>query len=158
MKLGLSAALLGALVPALAVARGDGIEIQNAWSRPAMQGRTGVVYLTIVDHGAADRLTGIASPVADKAELHESFSEGGVSKMRPVASLSLEQGKPIVLAPSGYHLMLVGLKRPLNQGEAFPVTLTFAHAGQVTVQVPVQRSAAAMPMHMHGDGMSGTKP
>lgn len=159
-KLGLSVSLLCALVlaPGFALAQGDRIEIENAWSRTAMQGRTGVVYLTIVDRGAADRLTGVSSPVADKAELHQSFSEGGVSKMRPVEALTLEQGKPVVLAPNGSHIMLVGLKRPLNQGDAFPVTLTFAHAGQVTVQVAVQRPGAAMPMHMHGDGMSPAKP
>ena len=157
MKLGLPVSLLCALVLArgFALAQGDRIEIENAWSRTAMQGRTGVVYLTIVDRGAADRLTGVSSPVADKAELHQSFSEGGVSKMRPVASLAVDKDKPVVLAPGGYHIMLMDLKRPLNQGDAFPVTLSFANTGQVTVQVAVQRPGAAMPMH--GSGMPGTK-
>ncbi len=162
MKLRLTGLLLSALVlaPAIALAQGDGIQIENAWSRAAIQGRTGVVYLTIVDHGAADRLTGVSSPVAQRAQLHESFSEAGVSKMRPVPSLELDQGKPVVLAPGGYHIMLMDLKRPLNQGDTFPVTLTFANAGQVTVQVAVQGAGAAMPMHMpmHGNGMPGTKP
>jgi periplasmic copper chaperone A len=156
MKLPLSALLLIMLVvaPAITTAQGNAIQIENAWSRAAMQGRIGVVYLTISDHGAADRLTGVSSPVAEKAELHESFSEGGVSKMRPVASLAVDKDKPVVLAPGGYHIMLIDLKRPLNQGDAFPVTLTFANAGQVTVQVAVQRPGAAMPMH--GNGMPGT--
>jgi copper(I)-binding protein len=157
MKLPLSGLLSSMLVlaPAIATAQGDGIQIENAWSRAAMQGRIGVVYLTIVDHGAADKLTGISSPVAEKAELHESFSEGGVSKMRPVASLAVDKDKPVVLAPGGYHIMLMDLKRPLNQGDAFPITLSFANTGQVTVQVAVQRPGAAMPMH--GSGMPGTK-
>src|SRR5690242_11476976 len=101
-----------ALAPMTSLAQGNGIQIDNAWSRAAMQGRTGVVYLTIVNHGAADHLTSVSSPVTDKAELHESFSEGGMSKMRPVASLALDPGKPIVLAPGGYHIMLMDLKRP----------------------------------------------
>jgi copper(I)-binding protein len=154
--------LLSALVlaPVVSLAQSDGIQIENAWSRAAMQGRIGVVYLTIVDQGAADHLTGVSSPVTDKAELHESFSEAGVSKMRPVASLALDQGKRIVLAPGGSHIMLMDLKRPLNQGDTFPVTLTFAKAGQVTVQVTVQKAGAVMPMHMpmHGDRMPGMKP
>jgi copper(I)-binding protein len=154
--------LLSALVlaPALSLAQADSIRIEDAWSRAALQGRIGVVYLTIVDHGAADRLIGISSPVAAKAELHESFSEGGVSKMRPVPSLALDKGKSVTLAPGGYHIMLMDLKRPLNQGDEFPVTLTFANAGPVTVQVAVQKPGAAMPMHMpmHSNGMPGTKP
>jgi copper(I)-binding protein len=152
LKYGRLGVLLSALMalPGIALAAQDRIEVEKAWSRAAMQGRVGVVYLTIVDHGAADRLTGVASPVAEKAELHESFSEGGVAKMRPVASLVVEQAKPVVLAPGGYHIMLIGLKQPLKQGDVFPITLSFANAGQLTAQVTVEQpgATATMPMHM----------
>ena len=70
------------VVPIVAMAQQDGIRVENAWSRVAMQGGTGVVYLTITDSGAPDRLMSIAAPVAAKAELHESFTEHGVAKMR----------------------------------------------------------------------------
>ena len=43
-------------VPIMAMAQQDGIRVENAWSRVAMQGGTGVVYLTITDSGAPDRL------------------------------------------------------------------------------------------------------
>jgi copper(I)-binding protein len=152
MKRGYRGLLLSALMalPAVGLAAQDAIEVEKAWSRAAMQGRVGVVYLTIVDHGAADRLTGVSSPVSEKAELHESFNEGGVAKMRPVTSLVVEQAKPVVLAPGGYHIMLIGLKQPLKQGDVFPITLSFANAGQLTAQVTVEQPGAttSMPMHM----------
>ena len=156
--------LLSALValPAIVLAAQDQIEVERAWSRPAMQGRVGVAYLTIVDHGAADRLTGVSSPVAEKAELHESFTEGGVAKMRPVASLAVEQSKPVVLAPGGYHIMLIGLRQPLKQGDVFPVTLNFVNAGQVTAQVSVGQPGTAtttpMDMPMHQGSAPGKQP
>jgi periplasmic copper chaperone A len=152
--------LLGVLIaiPAMALAGQNGIEVEKAWSRAAMQGRVGVVYLTITDHGAADRLTGVSSPVAEKAELHESLSEGGVAKMRPVTSLPVEQAKPVVLAPGGYHIMLMGLKQPLKQGDVFPITLSFANAGQVTAQVTVEPPGATMPMPMHTGSTPGKQP
>ena len=148
--------LLSALmaIPAVTMAEQAGIEVEKAWSRAAMQGHVGVVYLTIVDHGAADRLTAVSSPVADRAEVHESFSEGGVAKMRPVASLAVEQEKPIVLAPGGYHVMLMGLKQPLKQGDTFPVTLNFANAGQVTARVTVEAPGASNTMSMPGHVVS----
>lgn len=151
--------LLSALmaVPAFALAGQDCIEVDKAWSRAAMQGRVGVVYLTIVDNGAADKLTGVSSPVAAKAELHESFSEGGVAKMRSVTSLAVEPAKPVVLAPGGYHIMLMGLKQPLKQGDAFPITLSFANAGQVTAQVTVAAPGATT-MPMHTGSMPGKQP
>ncbi len=144
----LSAVLIAA--SPIALAQQNSIQVEHAWSRAAMPGHTGVVYLTIVDNGAPDRLTGIASPVAAKAELHESFTEGGVAKMRPVKALQIEQSKPLVLAPGGYHIMLMDLKQGLKQGDAFPITLSFEKAGDVTAQVIVQGPGGNMPMHNNG--------
>ena len=144
-------------VPAIALAQQNGIQIENAWSRAAMAGRTGVVYLTITDSGAPDRLTGVASPVAAQSGLHESFTDHGVAKMRDVAALPVEPGKPVALAPGGYHIMLTGLKQPLKEGDTFPVTLSFDKAGQVTATVTVQKPGGSMMGHdaMGGMNMQG---
>jgi copper(I)-binding protein len=143
------AALL-ALLPIAAFAQTNGITIENAWSRPALAGRAGVVYLTVKDSGQPDSLTGASSPVAARAELHESFTENGVSKMRPAGPVQIEPGKSVRLTPGGMHIMLMGLKEPLKAGETFPVTLTFAKAGEVTTNAKVEKPGAAqhnMPHH-----------
>jgi copper(I)-binding protein len=122
------------------------IRLFHAWSRPAMLGHEGVVYLTITDTGQADTLTGASTPVAAMAGLHESINDNGVMKMRPVASLPIAPGKAVTLAPGGYHIMLMDLKQPLTEGETFPITLSFAKAGQVTATARVAKAgAAAMP-------------
>jgi copper(I)-binding protein len=95
--------------------------------------------------------------------LHESFTDHGVAKMRDVPALSVEPGKPVVLAPGGYHLMLMGLKQALKEGDTFPVTLSFEKAGQVTAMVKVQKSGTNVMGHdamgggmdMHGMPMPG---
>ena len=121
----------------------NGIAISDAWSRAAMSGRTGVVYLTITDTGAPDRLTGANSPVATTASLHESFDDHGIMKMRPVPELPVQPGVSVTLAPGGYHIMLEGLKQALQPGQTFPVTLTFANAGPVTATATVQKAGTA---------------
>ena len=141
------------VVPIVAMAQQDGIRVENAWSRVAMQGGTGVVYLTITDSGAPDRLMSIAAPVAAKAELHESFTEHGVAKMRGVATLPVVPGMPVTLAPGGHHIMLMGLKQQLKDGDSFPVTLSFEHSGQVTAMVTVRRMGGAV--SAGHDGMGG---
>lgn len=138
------------LAPMLASADPAGIEVQHAWSRAMPAGGNGVVYLTISDHAAADTLTGASSPVAAKAELHESMDDHGVMKMRGVASLSIEPNKPVTFAPDGYHIMLIGLKHALVAGTTFPVTLNFTHAGKVTTMASVEKLGAAMPDMSHG--------
>jgi periplasmic copper chaperone A len=149
-----SAALCAALVGPLLAAPADQnpVTVPAAWSRAAMAGRTGVVYLTINDTGAPDRLTGVSSPVATTAALHESFDDHGVMKMRPVAGLAVQPDKPVKLAPGGYHIMLEGLKQPLQAGQTFPVTLTFANAGPVTATATVRQAGNGMAM---GHGSTG---
>ena len=128
-----------------AFAQQNSVQVQHAWSRATVPGQTGVIYLVITDTGAPDRLTSVTSPVAASAALHESFSENGVSKMREVAGLAVSPGTPVTLAPGGYHIMLMGLKQPLKQGEAFPVTLTFEKVGPVTATVTVEKPGASAP-------------
>lgn len=144
------------LLPTLALADQAGIRVEHAWSRAMPAGATGVVYLTVTARGTPDTLTGVASPVAAAAGLHQSTDEAGVIKMRPVASLPLRPGKPLTLAPGGYHIMLTGLKQALVAGASFPVTLTFARAGAVTVVATVEPMGAAMPA-MHQGGMGQTR-
>ena len=142
----------GAQQPA---AEQSGIRVDHVWSRAAMAGHQGAVYLTITDTGAPDMLTGVATPVAGMAGLHESINDNGVMKMRPVTSLLVAPGKAVALAPGGYHIMLMDLKQPLKEGDSFPVTLSFAKSGQVTVTAIVATAgAAAMPGMDHG-GMGG---
>lgn len=143
MRMLLAAAIVA--VPLAAFAQKVGPQVDHAWSRAAMAGHEGVVYLTITDTGAADTVTGVASPVAGMAEVHQSINDNGVMKMRPVAALPVAPGQPVTLAPGGYHIMLMDLKQPLKEGDSFPITLSFAKAGQVTATVMVEKAGAAMP-------------
>jgi periplasmic copper chaperone A len=65
--------------------------------------------------------------------------------MRPVGPLPVGPGKPLVLAPGGYHVMLMGLKQPLKAGDSFPVTLTFAKAGAINATASVGKAGAPAP-------------
>jgi periplasmic copper chaperone A len=138
------------LLPAVVLADPMAIQVDHVWSRAMPAGATGVVYLTVTDHGAPDTLTGVASPVAASAELHETINDHGVMKMRAVESLPVAPGKPIRLSPGGYHIMLMNLKQALVAGKSFPVTLTFAKAGTVTVTAAIRAAGAATQGTDHG--------
>lgn len=136
----------------------QGIVVSNAWARAsAGAATTGAVYFTITDSEAADRLIGMSTPVAGKAELHETRNENGVIRMRAMSAVPLEPRKPVTLAPGGYHVMLMELKRPLEVGDEFPLILTFEKAPPVTVHVKVTAAGAAAPTHGMPP-MGGSKP
>jgi copper(I)-binding protein len=131
------------------------MQASQAWSRvTASAGSAGVVYLTLTDSGAADRLVSASTPVAAQATLHVSKMENGVMVMAATGPLPISAVKPLHFAPDGNHIMLTGLTHALDVGEHFPLTLTFAHAAPVTVTVTVQPMSY---MPADAGGMAGMK-
>ena len=120
------------------------IHVADAKARPTAPGGTGVVYMIVMNHGTADDdLTGLSTPVADKAEMHRTMDMNGMSRMEAVADLPVKAMDAATFGPGGLHVMLTGLKQPLKIGDSFPLTLTFAKAGPVTITVSVQQIKAA---------------
>src|SRR6516164_1865413 len=91
----LLSALAMMVMPLAAIADEGSIHLDHVWSRAALAGHEGVVYLTITSAGTQDSLVDITTPASANAELHQSFSDHGVVRMRPVPSLQIEPGKPV---------------------------------------------------------------
>ena len=127
------------------------IVVTRAWTRAAGQNGTGAGFLSIANRGsAADRLVGASSPIARVVEIHTHIREGDILRMRPVAAIDLPPGGTVTLQPGGFHLMLIGLKEPLIQGQSVPLTLRFERAGELQVMLAVQPAGARGPMaHAH---------
>ena len=144
--------LVAVLLLAAPAARAQTVAVDHPWARAtAEHAQTAAAYATLTA-GTADRLTGASTPVAAQVQVHEVIEDNGIMRMREVAGgLVLDPGKPVTLAPGGYHLMLIGLTQQLKPGDDFPLTLTFAKEPPVTVTVTVNAAGAAMaPMnHMH---------
>ena len=66
----------------------------------------------------------------------------GVASMRPVQGVDLPPGGQAQFAPGRLHAMLVGLAKPLVEGEEFPLTLRFERAGSITVEVAIEKKAS----------------
>jgi copper(I)-binding protein len=127
------------------MAQTGGVEVRNAWARGTPAGaENGAAYLTL-QSPVIDRLTGVSTPVAKKAELHTMRMEGGIMKMRGLDSIDLPAGQPVTLKPGGAHIMLFDLNRPLRAGETFPLTLQFASGGKREVQVEIEKPGAMGP-------------
>jgi hypothetical protein len=129
--------LIAALVVPSAAPAADAIRVIDPWARATVPGqKVGGVYMEIVSSRDA-RLTGVASPVADAAEVHSMTMVGGTMKMRVVEALDLPARKAVKLAPGGYHVMLFNLKKPLVAGEKVPLTLVIEDAGKRTYKIAV---------------------
>jgi hypothetical protein len=128
------------------------LEVVDASARATPPGaQTGAAYCRIVNRGTADRLLGARSPAARSVEIHTTTrDERGVEAMARAAELPIAAGGTVELKPGGTHLMLVGIKAPLVPERPIEITLVFANAGEIEVEVPVVDARAAPPAsHEH---------
>jgi copper(I)-binding protein len=65
----------------------------------------------------------------------------GMSMRELIDGLPLRADETVTLEPGGYHVMLLDLVDPLEVGEEFELTLSFAEGDDVTVAVPVLETA-----------------
>ncbi len=122
------------------------IHLGEGWIRamPLLAGPEGLgtnsaAYLRLRNNGAqSDRLLGAESSAASRVEIHESWMEGDVMRMRQVDALDLPPRSEVELRPGGLHLMLLGLTGPLIEGEEIELELHFERAGDRTATLPVR--------------------
>ncbi len=149
-----AATILAASAVAVAAppsARVGNLTITQAWSRETAPGQAvGGGFMHIVNAGKEDRLLSGSTPVAAEVQLHNMTMQDGVMRMRQLTGgIAVPAKGALDLKPGSFHIMFMGLKQPLKQGDSFPVTLTFQRAGNVTVQLSVQPVGATGPMEMH---------
>lgn len=130
------------------------IRIQHPFATPSPPGATvGAAYLATVENTGklADRLVHASTPAAGAVQMHTmTIDAAGVMRMREAPSLDLAPGAAVKMRPgSGFHLMLMDLKKPLKVGDSFPMTLQFERAGKVEVKVIVQQPVAGAATDAH---------
>lgn len=138
MKTTIVAALLAATTSFAAHAQ---VTVKDAWARGTVPAAKASGAFMQIESKQDARLVDVRTSVAN-AELHEMKMADNRMQMSRVAGIDLPAGKPVNLAPGGYHVMLMGLKNQLKEGETVPLTLVVEQKGgkreNVEVQVPVK--------------------
>jgi periplasmic copper chaperone A len=142
--LALATALMLA-TPALAhgVTVGDLEIIHPHIPQPAASAKAAGGFMAISNNGSEpDRLIGIETGIAAKAEVHESrVDANGVGTMEHVDAVEIPSGATVNLEHGGYHIMLMGLTGPLKEGEMHKATLIFERAGRVEIEFMIDPPA-----------------
>jgi len=141
-----AALLLTSLLSAAAFAQDakvGTISIQHAWARatPAAV-KNSAAFMLFDNKGGADKLLSVSGDIAKEIQIHSMITENGVMKMRELPALDIPANAKAELKPGGYHVMLIGLKDGLKEGDKFPLKLKFEKAGEVTVQVVAEKPGA----------------
>lgn len=123
-----------------------GVQAHDAWvalTPPGAHATAG--FMTLHNGGEADvDLVAAAADGFDAVELHRSFNENGMHRMVEQERIAIPAGEAVRLAPGGYHIMLIGLQRPLEEGDSVPIELTFDNGSRLVVEAPIKRRSQAM--------------
>jgi len=118
-------------------------------------GASGAVFMMLHNNGSTDdRLIGVKTEVAQKAELHtHNMTEEGMMQMLEIeGGVPMPAGEMHSFERGGDHVMMMGLTRELKDGDSFPLTLIFESGAELTLDVTVDnaRKPGDAPMEMEG--------
>ena len=137
-------AFLAATAVYAADAKIGSISIDDVWARTGQPGQVSAAYMDVKNKGASDKIVSANCDCAKATELHDVKMVDGAMKMVPVTGMDVPANGELKLKPGAYHIMLIGLNRPLVAGETLPIKIKFEKAGEVTVQAKVKDKAAHM--------------
>lgn len=141
-----AALILGAMI-ALPAFADPVIEIDDPYARSASDmAKSGAGFMMIRNTGTSDdRLLAARAPIAQRVELHthKENADGLMVMMEVEGGIAVPAGGMAKLARGGDHVMLMGVTEPMKQGDSFPLTLVFETAGEITIDIPVDRERQA---------------
>lgn len=118
----------------------DKIEIKDAWMRPSSEKMATALYFTIENTGeTADTLFQVDSDLAEKVEIHETYSEGEMMGMRKTDMIVIESGESFELKPGAHHIMLMKLKKDVKVGDEAEFILHFKQAGEMKITAKAKK-------------------
>ena len=129
------------------------LKIGHPWTRATPAGSDMAAgYLTVTNNGkVADTLEAAVVEGVDEVMVHNSTTDtqGVVHMSEMEHGVTIAPGQIVKLVPGSTHLMWMGLKIPLTEGQMVSGTLQFAKAGKVKVGFKVEAMGAKEPAHKH---------
>lgn len=120
------------------------VKVDDPWVRATVPEQTSTGAFMLLTAQSDSKLVSAASPVAEHVELHKMTMENDIMKMRQISELALAAAKPVALKPGGYHIMLLGLKKQISEGNAIPITLIFEDKDGNRTQMQIQATARSL--------------
>jgi copper(I)-binding protein len=118
----------------------ENIKIKDAWVRPASEKMTSALYFTIENTGdPPDTLFKVSSDLAERVEIHETYTEGEMMGMRKVEFIAIPGKSSFELKPGAQHVMLMKLKKNIREGDENKFVLHFKAAGEISITAKAEK-------------------
>lgn len=136
-------ALLALSIAAPSAFAAGRLVVEHAWIRTAPPSALMLAgYATLRNDGDAPLTVGGAdSDAFADVQMHQTFSEDGVERMRPTGKIEIAPGKSVEFAPGGRHFMLVRPKRELAAGAKVKIHISTTGGSDATPEFVVADTA-----------------
>ncbi|WP_414448039.1 copper chaperone PCu(A)C [Burkholderia sp. 22PA0099] len=115
------------------------VTVSHCWVRAMPAGIPSGGFFELANAGAKPvDLTDVGADAFGMAMMHQTQSNGSMSKMVMVDKATVPAKGTLAFAPGGYHVMLEEPKQPLKVGSTIPLTLTFGDGEKLTAQCKVE--------------------
>ncbi len=103
----------------------DELTFRDGWARATVPGVSATAVYGIFENEGEGTLevTSISSRVASRISIHRTVQRDDMMRMERVQGLRVPGGGVVELKPGGLHMMLTGLKQPLNEGDTFTIII-----------------------------------
>jgi copper(I)-binding protein len=118
-------AIVGTLASAIPAGQDKGVKASNAWVKLPAAGETeAMAFVTIENPGMYEvNVTSAKTDAAGRVQLRDA-GQSGDARWKSVPFINVPAYGRVDMTPDGVYLMLVGLKRPLKEGDAVALTLS----------------------------------
>lgn len=122
------------------------IEIKDAYVRATPPGITNsAAFLSIMNNTKEDiSLVKVTSNIAKNVEIHTHDMKDGVMKMYQVAKVDVKANSKTLFKPGSYHVMLLGLHKPLKENQNVDFTFIFSNDEKISITAPVKTVMGGM--------------
>ncbi|MDH5464552.1 MAG: copper chaperone PCu(A)C [Thiovulaceae bacterium] len=127
------------------------LSVSNGYVRATPPGvPNSAAFMQLQNHAKHDiSVMSAHSNIAKKVELHTHDMVNGEMQMYQVKKIDIPANGKTILQPGGFHIMLLGLHKPLKIGSLVGLTLTLYSGEEIKIKIPVKKVMAGMRMQ-HG--------
>lgn len=148
----------GLLVAGSSAVMAGTLEIEHDWIALQPPGaQASAAFMQLSNPGDADvHIVAADAPGFATVELHLSINEDGMHRMVEQERITIKAGSDLIMAPGGYHVMLIGPDQDLTENQIVPVSMTLASGEILEQEIEVIRRENApeptsgQPMHHRG--------
>jgi copper(I)-binding protein len=136
------------------------VTISNPWVRASefsssTGGMTGVFMEITNNKSEPITLVGGKTDAASMVEIHEMAMIDDEMKMQKLdGGLVIQPGETAVLEMGGYHVMLMGLKKPITAGDVVSLTLDFEGAEDIELKNLIAKPSEGGDEEYHSEEMN----